>query len=161
MLTYETCSCLIYFMFFMSVLVDVWLCYYLLIVWCSIVHIVVICGNKYTKLLIYNETCLQGTPQYPNKNCPHMTGVPLSQVKIWWRYGQVIRPQKICVSDHPTDSPFFATKSYFIEDHIEKNEVNRTTLRKIMRFWRQNLFKIGAKKENFLIFLREISLWGQ
>ena len=50
---------------------------------------------------------------------------------------------KMCVSDHPTDSPFSrrptqvfycATQSFFYWDHIEKNEVNRTTLREVMRF---------------------------
>ena len=29
---------------------------------------------------------------------------------------------------------YCATQSFFIGDHIEKNEVNRTTLREVMRF---------------------------
>ena len=39
-----------------------------------------------------------------------------------------------------------------VGDHIEKNEVNRTTLREVMRFLRQKLSKISAKIDTFPIF---------
>ena len=67
----------------------------------------------------------------------------------------------MCVSDFPTDSPFsrrptqvFLLCDFFIGDHIEKNEVNRTTLREVMRFWRQNFLKWVQ----ILNIWREISL---
>ena len=52
-------------------------------------------------------------------------------------------------------------KVFFIEDHIKKNDVNRTTLREVLRFWSQNLSKIShkdnkkniAKKKKFPTYL--------
>ena len=89
-------------------------------------------------------------------------------ILINWKYNNIciITPEakkNMCVSDHPTDSPFFhrptqvffivRLKVFFIEDDIsKKNEVNRTTLREVIRFWRQNSSKISEKMDNFLIF---------
>ena len=40
-------------------------------------------------------------------------------------------------------------KVFFIEDHIiKKNDVNRTTLREVLRFLSQNLSKISLSKDN-------------
>ena len=47
---------------------------------------------------------------------------------------------------------YCATHSLFIGDQIEKNEVNRTTLREVMRFWIQIISKISAKIDTFPIF---------
>ena len=65
----------------------------------------------------------------------------------------------MCVSDHPTDSAFSRRPTHVflivrleVGDHIEKNEVNRTTLREVMRFLRQKLSKISAKIDTFPIF---------
>ena len=77
-----------------------------------------------------------------------------------------LRPKNICVCFRspdrltlfsPTDSGFVIVrlKRIVIEDKIEKNEVNRNTLREAMRFLRQNLSKISAKMDNFLFLKRK------
>ena len=81
----------------------------------------------------------------------------------------LIRPkQNICV--FPISRPthhflgdrlmFFycATQSFFIGDHVEKKKVNRTTLREVMRFWRQNFLKLVQILTLVLNIWREISL---
>ena len=66
------------------------------------------------------------------------------------------------VSDHPTDSSFSRrpTRVFLLCDskfvywgsNRKKNEVNRTTLREVMRFWIQIISKISAKIDTFPIF---------
>ena len=49
---------------------------------------------------------------------------------------------------------YCATQSFFIEDHIEKNEVNRATLREVMRSWRQHFLKLVQISTLFLFLKR-------
>ena len=70
----------------------------------------------------------------------------------------------MCVSDFPTDSPFSRrptqvfllcdSKFFYWGSYRKKNEVNRTTLREVMRVWRQNFLKWVQ----ILNIWREISL---
>ena len=60
----------------------------------------------------------------------------------------------------PIDSGFFyyATHSFLLGIISKKNEVDRTTLREVMRFWRQNCLKLVQILTLVLNIWREISL---
>ena len=74
------------------------------------------------------------------------------------------KKKNMCVSDFPTDSPFSRrptqvfllcdSKFFYWGSYRKKNEVNRTTLREVMRVWRQNFLKWVQ----ILNIWREISL---
>ena len=76
--------------------------------------------------------------------------------------------KNMCVSDFPTDSPFSRrpthvflvcdSKFFYWGSYRKKNEVNRTTLREVMRFWRQNFLKLVQILTLVLNIWREISL---
>ena len=69
-------------------------------------------------------------------------------VTLWYHQA---KKKNMCVSDFPTDSPFSRrptqvfllcdSKFFYWGSYRKKNEVNRTTLREVMRVWRQNFLK--------------------
>ena len=82
---------------------------------------------------------------------------------------KMFRPKKnMCVSDFPTDSLFSRlptqvfllcdSKFFYWGSYRKKNEVNQTTLREVMRFWRQNFLKLVQILTLVLYIWREISL---
>ena len=56
---------------------------------------------------------------------------------------------------------YCATQRFFIGDHIEKNEVNRTTLREVMRFLETKFSKISANIDTCLKYLKRNLTLGQ